>query len=183
MEFFQENTFLYNVTAGIVVLVLFLLVLKFVESLAKTLLISIGVLIVGYGLIKFFPNVARPVTKLLGSSWMDNEKSSDENSETRSESSDYYDKSTYYDSKSSTHYDSNSSTHYESYNYDGSSIYNDGNTYDGDNTYDQNGIYDDNGTQDYNGTHDYKGTYDDSYDYYENDIYYENNDNYRNVGE
>ena len=61
MEPFQESSLLYNIAAIIVVLVLFVLILKLIKSAAKTFLILIGVVIVGYGVIRFFPAVAQPV--------------------------------------------------------------------------------------------------------------------------
>ena len=120
MESFQENSLLYNITAGIVVLVLFLLVLKFIESLSKTLLIFIGIVIVGYGLIKFFPEVTEPVAKFLGVSWTKDEKS--------------------YDGKSDT-YPERDTYNYRG-NYNGGSTYDDGAS-DSSGTYDENDIYDD----------------------------------------
>ena len=70
MEFFQENTLIYNITAGIIVLVLFLLVLKLIKSVGKTVLILVGVGIVGYGIMKFYPEVAEPVIEFVNGGWM-----------------------------------------------------------------------------------------------------------------
>ena len=170
MEFFQNNTLLYNITAGIVTLVLFLLVLKFVESLAKTLFIFIGVVIVGYGLIRFFPNVTEPVTKFITSSWKNSEKSSDDDG-THSEIDPYAGNRFY--SEDPTYGDSiydNHSIYDNSYIYDDVKTYdNDVNTYDN-NTYNSSDNYENNDTYNDDGS-----TYDDSHNSYENDNYYDYN--------
>ena len=54
-------------------LVLFLLVLKLIKSLGKTVLILIGLVIVGYGITKFYPEVARPVIEFVNGGWMNDE--------------------------------------------------------------------------------------------------------------
>ena len=46
MEFFQENTLLYNITAAIYVVVLLLLVLKLIKKIGETMLIFICVIAV-----------------------------------------------------------------------------------------------------------------------------------------
>lgn len=143
MELFQENLLLYNLTAGIVVLVLFLLILKFIASLGKTLLIFVGILIVGYGLIKFFPQVTEPIVKLIGGSWTNDEKSN-ENDESGAYdlSNTYRDDGTYHriDTYSDGGVHDTNNTYDEGRAYDGNS------THDGNDTYDENDIYDDNDT-------------------------------------
>ena len=73
MEFFQENSLIYNITASIVVLVLFLLLLKLIKSLGRTVVIVVGIVIVGYGIMQFFPNVAEPVIEFINGGWMNNQ--------------------------------------------------------------------------------------------------------------
>ena len=65
MDFLQENTLLYNVTAGVLVLVLLLLILKLIKSIGETLLITIGVICVSYGILAYFPGVAEPFVELI----------------------------------------------------------------------------------------------------------------------
>lgn len=65
MEFLQENTLLYNIAAGVVVLVLFFLIWKLIKSVSKTVLIIIGIVIVLYGIVRFFPEVASPAIDFL----------------------------------------------------------------------------------------------------------------------
>ena len=143
MESFQENLLLYNITAGIVVLVLFLLILKFIESLGKTLLIFVGIVIVGYGLMKFFPKVTDPVTKFIGGSWANDEKSTDtDESSTYDLSNTYQDRGTYH--RIDTYPDGG--IHDKNDTYDENSAYYKNSTHDGNDTDDKNDIYDDNDT-------------------------------------
>lgn len=171
MEAFQENTFLYNVTAGIVVLVLFLLVLKFVESLAKTLLIFMGVLIVGYGLIQFFPHVAEPVARFVGLGWInDTESSSTEASHPDSEKNTYFDSSTDYSNNSSGTYNNigahGDSTRYNYNRHQGSSADDSGDTDNNSETFNDSHNYPTNHSYDISNPNDDSDTYDDVDNYY-----------------
>ncbi len=70
MEFFQENTLLYNIMAGVSVLVLLLLVLKLIKSIGETVLILICVVIVSFGIMRYFPGVAEPVVEFVKDGWV-----------------------------------------------------------------------------------------------------------------
>ncbi len=70
MEFFQENNLLYNIAAGISVLVLLLLVLKLIKSIGETMLILVCVVVVSFGIIRYFPGVAEPVVEFVKVGWV-----------------------------------------------------------------------------------------------------------------
>ncbi len=175
MEFFQEDTFLYNITAVFVVLVLFLLILKFVESLAKTLLIFIGVLIVGYGLIQFFPKVVEPITRFVGFGLTSEEESNTETSHTDYERKTYLDNSA---NRESSDFGNNDNI------YDSGRIYKNDPAYGTDNTY-QTDSYNDSGAYNNNTAHDNERTYNSGHRYknntYDSDNVYDESDTYDEV--
>lgn len=70
MEFFQENTLLYNISAAICVVVLLLLVLKLIKKIGETMLIFIFVIAVSYGIMRYFPGVAEPVVEFVKVDWV-----------------------------------------------------------------------------------------------------------------
>lgn len=150
MEALQENVFLYNAIAGIVILVLFLLILKFVESLAKTLFIFIGVVIVGYGLVQFFPNVTEPIARFIGIGPADEEQAGTEATLTDSESNTYFDTSAHHNSQES--YPNSGRTYNSEENYDGRTLYDSESS-----TYDSNSM--DENSYNYQENHSYDGSY------------------------
>jgi hypothetical protein len=70
MEFIQENSLLYNITAGIAVLVFLLLILKLIKKVGETVLILICVAAVSYGIMRYFPGVAEPVVEFVKVGWV-----------------------------------------------------------------------------------------------------------------
>ena len=74
MEFFQENTLLYNITAGISVVVLLLLVFKLIKKIGETVLIFACVVVVSYGIMRYFPGVAEPVVEFVKVGWVSDEQ-------------------------------------------------------------------------------------------------------------
>lgn len=70
MEFFQENTLLYYITAGISLTVLLLLVFKLIKKIGETILILLCVVVVSYGILTYFPGVAEPVVEFVKVGWV-----------------------------------------------------------------------------------------------------------------
>ena len=71
MEMLKEMLFSGNIIAWVILLVLFILILKFIKSMGKGLLIFIGIVILWFILAKFFPTLIAPIVEFIQGSWLD----------------------------------------------------------------------------------------------------------------
>jgi hypothetical protein len=70
MEMIKEALMSQNIIAWVIVLVLFVLCLKFLKSAGKGLVIFLGIIILFFILSKFFPGVVAPLVDFVKGGWL-----------------------------------------------------------------------------------------------------------------
>ncbi len=70
MEMLKEALMSRNIFAWVIVLVLFVLCMKFLKSAGKGLVIFIGIVILFFILSKFFPGVVAPLVDFVRGGWL-----------------------------------------------------------------------------------------------------------------
>ena len=70
METLKEALMSQNIIAWVIVLVVFVLCLKFIKSAGKGIIIFIGILILCAILAKYFPGVVAPLVDFVNGGWL-----------------------------------------------------------------------------------------------------------------
>jgi hypothetical protein len=74
MEMLKEALLSRNIIAWVILFVLFVLCLKLLKSAGKGLVILIGILILSFILVKFFPDVVAPLVDFVKGAWRGDER-------------------------------------------------------------------------------------------------------------
>ena len=74
MEMLKEALASGHIIAWVIILVLFVLCLKFLKSAGKGLLILLVIIILGFILAKFFPDAVAPLVDFVRGGWLGDER-------------------------------------------------------------------------------------------------------------
>jgi hypothetical protein len=74
MEMLKEALLSRNIIAWVILFVLFVLCLKLLKSAGKGLVIFIGILILSFILVKFFPDAVAPLVDFVKGVWRGDER-------------------------------------------------------------------------------------------------------------
>jgi len=70
MEVIKEALLSGNVVAWVIALVAFIVIIKVLKSLGKSIFIMAGLILAVFLVTKFFPGLAEPISDFIGGSWM-----------------------------------------------------------------------------------------------------------------
>ena len=71
MEVIKEALLSGNVVAWVIALVAFIVIIKVLKSLGKSIFIMAGLILAVFLVTKFFPGLAEPISDFIGGSWME----------------------------------------------------------------------------------------------------------------